>query len=115
MLLVPGKFFKPESGTETLLMQTVGIRDVVLGSGACVAWMRGGGGEFTPAFERGLRENHPLPQWHRLAFGHLERGRDFGQGELLCQAGEGLQPVVKSLFRARLIPANREVRRWRPC
>jgi hypothetical protein len=46
MLLAPGKFFKPGSGTETLLMQTVGIRDVVIGSGACAAWMRGGGGEF---------------------------------------------------------------------
>ena len=37
MLLAPGRFFKPESGTETLLMQTIGIRDVVLGSGACAA------------------------------------------------------------------------------
>jgi|GEM_PF-1127739 len=46
MLLAPGKFFKPESGTETLLLQTIGIRDVVLGSGACAAWIRGGGGEF---------------------------------------------------------------------
>jgi len=46
MLLAPGRFFKPESGTETLLMQTIGIRDVVLGSGACGAWVRGGGGEF---------------------------------------------------------------------
>ncbi len=46
MLLAPGKFFKPESGTETLLMQTIGIRDVVIGSGACAAWLRGGGGEF---------------------------------------------------------------------
>ena len=46
MLLAPGKFFKPESGTETLLMQTIGIRDVVLGSGACAAWIRGGGDEF---------------------------------------------------------------------
>src|ERR1700739_3871261 len=45
MLLAPGRFFKPESGTETLLMQTIGIRDVVLGSGACVAWARGGDGE----------------------------------------------------------------------
>ncbi len=43
MLLAPGKFFKPESGTETLLMQTIGIRDVVIGSGACAAWLRGGG------------------------------------------------------------------------
>ncbi len=46
MLLAPGRIFKPESGTETLLMQTIGIRDVVLGSGACAAWVRGGGGEF---------------------------------------------------------------------
>ena len=46
MLLAPGKFFKPGSGTDTLLMQTIGIRDVVLGSGACAAWMRGGGAEF---------------------------------------------------------------------
>src|ERR1700757_3353784 len=42
MLLAPGRFFKPESGTETLLMQTIGIRDVVIGSGACAAWLRGG-------------------------------------------------------------------------
>jgi hypothetical protein len=42
MLLAPGRFFKPESGTETLLMQTIGIRDLVLGSGACAAWARGG-------------------------------------------------------------------------
>jgi hypothetical protein len=46
MLLAPGRFFKPESGTETLLMQTIGIRDLVLGSGACAAWVRGGGSEF---------------------------------------------------------------------
>jgi hypothetical protein len=43
MLLAPGRFFKPESGTETLLMQTIGIRDLVLGSGACAALLRGGG------------------------------------------------------------------------
>ena len=42
MLLAPGRFFSPESGTETLLMQTIGIRDLVLGSGGCVAWLRGG-------------------------------------------------------------------------
>jgi hypothetical protein len=42
MLLAPGRFFKPESGTETLLMQTIGIRDMVIGSGACAAWLRGG-------------------------------------------------------------------------
>ncbi|MDT5258984.1 MAG: hypothetical protein QOD10_4064 [Mycobacterium sp.] len=46
MLLAPGRFFKPESGTETLLMQTIGIRDLVLGSGACAALLRGGGGDF---------------------------------------------------------------------
>ena len=40
MLLAPGRFFKPESGTETLLMQTIGIRDMVIGSGACAAWVR---------------------------------------------------------------------------
>jgi hypothetical protein len=46
MLLAPARFFKPESGTETLLMQTIGIRDLVIGSSACAAWVRGGGGEF---------------------------------------------------------------------
>jgi hypothetical protein len=46
MLLAPGRFFKPESGTETLLMQTIGIRDVVIGSGACAAWVGGGDHEF---------------------------------------------------------------------
>jgi hypothetical protein len=46
MLLAPGRFFKAGSGTETLLMQTIGIRDLVLGSGACAALLRGGGGEF---------------------------------------------------------------------
>jgi hypothetical protein len=45
MLLAPGRFFKPESGTETLLMQTIGIRDLVIGTGACAAWLRGGDGE----------------------------------------------------------------------
>ena len=46
MLFAPGKFFKPESGTETLLMQTIGIRDVVIGSGACAALLRGHDDEF---------------------------------------------------------------------
>jgi hypothetical protein len=50
MILAPGCFFSPESdresGTVTLLMQTIGIRDVVLGLGACAAWARGGDGEF---------------------------------------------------------------------
>jgi hypothetical protein len=45
MLLAPGRFFKPESGTETLLMRTIGIRDLVIGSGACAAWVRGGRGD----------------------------------------------------------------------
>jgi hypothetical protein len=45
MLLAPGRFFKPASGTETLLMQTIGIRDVVIGSGGCAAWLRRGDGE----------------------------------------------------------------------
>ncbi|MGO9506737.1 MAG: hypothetical protein ACLPXZ_05130 [Mycobacterium sp.] len=43
MILAPDRL-KPESGTETLLMQTIGIRDLVLGSGACAAWVRSGGG-----------------------------------------------------------------------
>jgi len=43
MLLASDRFFKPESGTETLLMQTIGIRDLVLGTGGCVAWLRGEG------------------------------------------------------------------------
>ncbi len=46
MLLASDRFFKPESGTETLLMQTIGIRDLVIGSGACAALVRGGDGEF---------------------------------------------------------------------
>jgi hypothetical protein len=46
MLLAPDRFFKPNSGTETLLMQTIGIRDLVIGSGACAALLRGGDGEF---------------------------------------------------------------------
>jgi hypothetical protein len=46
MILAPGRFFSPGSGTETLLMQTIGIRDVVLGAGGCAAWLRGGDGEF---------------------------------------------------------------------
>jgi hypothetical protein len=44
MILAPSRFF-PGSGTETLLMRTIGIRDVVLGSGACAAWARGEEGE----------------------------------------------------------------------
>jgi hypothetical protein len=46
MILAPGRFFRPGSGTETLLMRTIGIRDVVLGSGACAAWASGSHREF---------------------------------------------------------------------
>ncbi len=45
MILVPSRIFSPGSGTETLLMRTIGIRDVVIGSGACAAWARGEEGE----------------------------------------------------------------------
>ena len=45
MILAPSRIFSPGSGTETLLMRTIGIRDVVLGSGACGAWARGEEGE----------------------------------------------------------------------
>ena|ERR1700758_5252410 len=45
MVAVPALFNRQGSGTEALLMRTIGIRDVVLGSGACVAWARGGKGE----------------------------------------------------------------------
>ena len=41
MILAPSRFFSPGSGAETLLMRTIGIRDVVLGSGTCAAWARG--------------------------------------------------------------------------
>ncbi len=37
MIAAPGRFFAPRSGTETLLMRTIGIRDVAIGSGACAA------------------------------------------------------------------------------
>jgi hypothetical protein len=45
MILAPSRFFALGSGTETLLMRTIGIRDVVLGSGACAAWARGEEGD----------------------------------------------------------------------
>jgi hypothetical protein len=54
MVLAPGWFFPQGSGTETLLMRTVGIRDVVLGSGACAAWASGAGGEFRRWASAGL-------------------------------------------------------------
>ena len=46
MILAPGRFFSPGSGTETLLLQTIAIRDVVLGSGGLAAWARGDDKEF---------------------------------------------------------------------
>src|SRR3984893_9359649 len=45
VILAPSRIFSPGSGTETLLMRTIGIRDVVLGSGAVAAWARGEEGE----------------------------------------------------------------------
>jgi hypothetical protein len=54
MVLAPGRFFKQASGTETLLMRTVGIRDVVIGTGACAALAAGAGGEFRRWASMGL-------------------------------------------------------------
>ena len=54
MILVPGRFFKQASGTETLFMRTIGIRDVVIGSGACAALAAGAGGEFRRWASMGL-------------------------------------------------------------
>jgi hypothetical protein len=54
MILVPGRFFKQASGTETLLMRTVGIRDVVIGTGACAALAAGAGREFRRWASMGL-------------------------------------------------------------
>ncbi|MCW2660326.1 MAG: hypothetical protein JWP83_1478 [Mycobacterium sp.] len=54
MIVVPGRFFKQASGTETLLMRTIGIRDVVIGTGACAALGAGGGGEFRRWASMGL-------------------------------------------------------------
>jgi hypothetical protein len=45
MIVAPSRIFSPGSGTETLLMRTIGVRDVVIGSGACAAWARGDQGE----------------------------------------------------------------------
>jgi hypothetical protein len=41
MVAAPGSFFRAATGTETLLMRTIGIRDIALGLGACVAWATG--------------------------------------------------------------------------
>jgi hypothetical protein len=45
MIVAPSRIFSPGTGTETLLMRTIGVRDVVIGSGACAAWARGEAGE----------------------------------------------------------------------
>src|ERR1700754_3741621 len=54
MVLVPGRFFKQASGTETLLMRTIGIRDVVIGTGTCASLAAGAGGEFRRSASMGL-------------------------------------------------------------
>jgi hypothetical protein len=64
MIFAPSRIFSPESGTETLLMRTIGVRDVVLGSGACAAWAR--------------REQGELRRW--AAFGLASDGADFVTG-----------------------------------
>jgi hypothetical protein len=46
MVTAPGRFFRAETGTETLLMRTIGIRDIAIGLGACVALARGAADEF---------------------------------------------------------------------
>jgi hypothetical protein len=45
MLLFPDRFFRPASGTETLLMQTIGVRDIALGLGTLRSWSGGGSSE----------------------------------------------------------------------
>jgi hypothetical protein len=45
MVSAPSLFFRADTGTETLLMRTIGIRDIALGLGACVAWAKGDTGE----------------------------------------------------------------------
>ena len=54
MVVAPARFNRDGSGTEALLMRTIGIRDVVLGSGACAAWASGGDGEFRRWASMGL-------------------------------------------------------------
>ena len=64
MIVAPTRFNRDGSGTEALLMRTIGVRDVVLGSGACVAWASGGEGE--------------LRRW--ASMGLLSDGADFVTG-----------------------------------
>jgi hypothetical protein len=41
MVAAPGLLLRTSTGTETLLMRTIGIRDIALGLGACVAMVNG--------------------------------------------------------------------------
>ncbi|MCW2651496.1 MAG: hypothetical protein JWR32_2472 [Mycobacterium sp.] len=54
MVVAPDRFFRQASGTETLLMRTIGVRDVALGSGACTAWATGSPREFRRWASAGL-------------------------------------------------------------
>ena len=45
MVAAPERFNRQGSGAEALLMRTIGIRDVVLGCGGCVAWANRDDGE----------------------------------------------------------------------
>ena len=83
MILAPSRIFSPGSGTETLLMRTNGIRDVVIGSGACAAWVRG--------------EERDLQRWATV--GLASDGADF-------VTGLGSKPLVgsKSALIATLSP-----------
>lgn len=54
MVVDPLRFNRQGSGTEALLMRTIGVRDLVLGSGACVAWASGGEGELRRWASMGL-------------------------------------------------------------
>ena len=54
MVVAPARFNRQGSGTEALLMRTIGVRDVVLGSGACVGWVRGSDSELRRWASMGL-------------------------------------------------------------
>jgi hypothetical protein len=41
MVAAPRSLFRTKTGTETLLMRTIGIRDIALGLGCCVAMVKG--------------------------------------------------------------------------
>jgi hypothetical protein len=54
ILLAPHWFLPRGSGTETLLMRTIGVRDVVLGSAACGAAVTGTAGDLQRMASLGL-------------------------------------------------------------